>query len=34
MGAGPKRMAPRPVPVGWLDEALTLGSFRADSKKQ
>ena len=33
MTAGPNKMAPKPVPVGWLDEPVTLGIFRADSTK-
>ena len=33
MAAGPKRMAPRPTPVGWEQEPLKEGSFRAESTK-
>ena len=33
MAEGPNRMAPRPVPVGWELEPVTLGIFKADSTK-
>ena len=30
---GPNRIAPRPTPVGWEQEPLKEGIFRADSTK-
>ena len=33
MVMGPNRMAPRPTPVGWEQEPLKEGSFRAESTK-
>ena len=33
MGGAPKRTAPRPVPVGWLEEPETLGIFSAERTK-
>ena len=33
MGGAPKRTAPRPVPVGWLEEPETLGILRAERTK-
>ena len=33
MTGAPNSTAPRPVPVGWLDEPLTLGILSADSTK-
>ena len=29
----PKSTAPNPVPVGWLEEPVTLGILRAESTK-
>lgn len=33
MGGAPKSTAPSPVPVGWLEEPDTLGSFKAERTK-
>jgi hypothetical protein len=30
---GPKRIAPRPVPVGWEQLPVTEGNFREESTK-